>query len=116
MVTDPLTRLPNRLLLVDRVTHSIERARRYRAFHFALLLIDLGRPASPGRRAGKGVGDPLLTAVARRLETCLRIPETMPSLRHNDLVARMDGDHFAILLDGLKEITPRQGRRRSHPR
>ena len=105
MVTDPLTRLPNRLLLVDRVTHSIDRARRYRAFHFALLLIDLGRPVSPGRRAGKGVGDPLLTAVARRLETCLRIPETMPSLRHNDLVARMDGDHFAILLDGLKEIT-----------
>jgi diguanylate cyclase (GGDEF)-like protein/PAS domain S-box-containing protein len=105
MVTDPLTRLPNRLLLVDRVTHSIERARRYRAFHFALLLIDLGRPVSPGRRADKGVGDPLLTAVARRLETCLRIPETMPSLRHNDLVARVDGDHFAILLDGLKEIT-----------
>ena len=105
MVTDPLTRLPNRLLLVDRVTHSIERARRYRAFHFALLLIDLGRPASPGRRAGQAVGDPLLTAVARRLETCLRIPETMPSLRHNDLVARMDGDYFAILLDGLKEIS-----------
>ena len=105
MVTDPLTRLPNRLLLVDCVTHSNERARRYRAFHFALLLIDLGRPVSPGRRADKGVGDPLLTAVARRLETCLRIPETMPSLRHNDLVARVDGDHFAILLDGLKEIT-----------
>ncbi len=104
MVTDPLTRLPNRLMLVDRVTQSIERARRYNAFHFAVLLIDLGRPASPGQPSGNAINDPLLTAVARRLETCLRIPDTMPSLRHNDLVARLDGDHFAILLDGLKDI------------
>jgi diguanylate cyclase (GGDEF)-like protein len=104
MVTDRLTGLPNRLLLVDRVTHSIERARRYKAFHFAVLLIDLGRPPSLAQPSRTSSSDPLLTAVARRLETCLRIPETMPSLRHNDLVARMDGDYFAILLDGLKDI------------
>ena len=103
MVTDRITGLPNRLLLVDRVTHSIDRSRRYKGFHFAVLVIDLGRPARPAGRAQRG--DPLLTAVARRLETCLRVPETMPSLRHNDLVARLDGDYFAILLDGLKEIS-----------
>ena len=102
VVTDPLTRLPNRLLLMDRVTHSLERAKRYKAFHFALLIIDLGTPTSPGTPSA--VTDTLLTAVARRLETCLRIPETMPSLRHNDLVARMDGHYFAVLLDGLKDI------------
>jgi diguanylate cyclase (GGDEF)-like protein/PAS domain S-box-containing protein len=102
MVTDRLTGLPNRLLLVDRVTHSIERARRYKAFHFALLIVDLGTPSSVGHSSA--ITDTLLTAVARRLETCLRIPETMPSLRHNDLVARMDGHYFAILLDGLKDI------------
>ncbi len=101
-VTDPLTRLPNRLLLMDRVAQSIERARRYRAFHFALLSIDLGTPTSLGHSSG--ITDTLLTAVARRLETCLRIPDTMPSLRHNDLVARMDGHYFAILLDGLKDV------------
>src|SRR4030095_15858474 len=50
------------------------------------------------------ITDTPLTAAARRLETCLRIPDTMPSLRHNDLVARMDGHYFAILLDGLKDI------------
>lgn len=104
MVTDPLTRLPNRLMLVDRVTQSIERARRYDAFHFAVLLIDLGRPAGADHPSGH-VNDPLLTAVARRLETCLRIPDTNPSMRNNDLVARLDGDHFAILLDGLKDVT-----------
>jgi diguanylate cyclase (GGDEF)-like protein len=101
MVTDPLTRLPNRLLLMDRVTRSIDRARRYKAFHFALLIIDLGT-TSLGHSAA--ITDTLLTAVARRLETCLRIPGTIASLRHNDLVARLDGHYFAILLDGLKDI------------
>jgi diguanylate cyclase (GGDEF)-like protein len=105
MVTDSLTGLPNRLLLMDRLTHSIERAHRHKGFHFAVLVIDLGRPATRVSRGGKSVSDPVVTAVARRLETCLRIPDTMPSLRHNDLVARMDVDRFAILLDGLKEIS-----------
>jgi len=105
MVTDRTTGLPNRLLLVDRITHSIDRARRYKGFHFAVLVIDLGRPPRSAGRAGQSTGDPLLSAVARRLETCLRVPETLPSLRHNDLVARLDADYFAILLDGLKEIS-----------
>ena len=102
MVTDPLTRLPNRLLLMDRVAHSIDRARRYKAFHFALLIIDVGTPTSLGY--SPAITDTLLTAVARRLETCLRVPDKMLSLRHNDLVARLDGHYFAILLDGLKDI------------
>ena len=105
MVTDSLTGLPNRLLLMDRVAHSLERSHRYEGFHFAVLVIDLGRPVTPGGRAGKATSDPLVTAVARRLETCLRVPDMMPSLRNNDLVARMDDDRFAILLDGLKEIS-----------
>jgi diguanylate cyclase (GGDEF)-like protein len=102
VVTDRLTRLPNRLLLMDRLTHSIDRARRYEAFHFALLIADPGTPTSVGRSAA--VTDTLITAVARRLESCLRIPDTMPLLRNNDLVARLDGHYFAILLDGLKDV------------
>jgi diguanylate cyclase (GGDEF)-like protein len=104
-VTDALTGLPNRLLLVDRVTRSIERAHRYKGFQFALLLIEVGRPAGVGRPSGVNGQDPLLSAVARRLETCLRVPDMMPSLRHNDLVARVKGDLFAVLLDGLKDLT-----------
>ena len=104
-VTDPLTGLPNRLLLLDRLTHSIERANRYQGFHFAVLLLDLGRPAAPAGPSGPATADPLLTAAARRLETCLRIGDTTPSLRHNDLVARLQGDQFAILLDGLKDVS-----------
>ena len=46
----------------------------------------------------------MLNAVARRLETCLRAREAHPTLRNNDLVARLEGDQFVILLDGLKEL------------
>jgi diguanylate cyclase (GGDEF)-like protein/PAS domain S-box-containing protein len=94
-VTDRLTGLPNRLLLIDRLTHSIERAQKYEGFHYAVLLLDLGgqSPAS------------LLTAAARRLETSLRIANATPTLRSNDFVARVEGDQFAVLLDGLKAVS-----------
>ena len=104
-VTDPLTGLPNRLLLLDRLTRSIERANRYQGFHFAVLLLDLGRPAALAEATGSAAEDQLITAAARRLETCLRIGDAMPSLRHNDLVARLQGDQFAVLLDGLKDVS-----------
>jgi diguanylate cyclase (GGDEF)-like protein len=104
-VTDPQTGLPNRLLLLERLTRSIERARRHSSFHFALLLIDLGRPASASRKPGRAMADPLLNAAARRLETCLRRPDLLPGLRQQDLVARVRDDEFAILLDGLKDLS-----------
>jgi diguanylate cyclase (GGDEF)-like protein/PAS domain S-box-containing protein len=103
-VTDRLTGLPNRLLLVDRLSQSVERATRYKGFHFALLLVDLGRTPRHADSSLPVGGDPLLTAAARRLETSLRIGRTTPTLRHNDLVARLEGDQFAVLLDGLKDI------------
>ena len=103
-VTDRLTGLPNRLLLLDRLTQSIDRARRHSTFRFALIIIDLGRPADSGHMPRGVAGDALLNAAARRLETCLRMPETMPDLRQNDLVARVGGDTFAVLLDGLSDL------------
>jgi EAL domain-containing protein (putative c-di-GMP-specific phosphodiesterase class I)/GGDEF domain-containing protein len=94
-VTDRLTGLPNRLLLIDRLAHSIERAQKYEGFHYAVLLLDLGGQSSV----------PLLTAAARRLETSLRIAMATPTLRSNDIVARVEGDQFAVLLDGLKAVS-----------
>ncbi len=103
-VTDPLTGLPNRLLLLDRLTQSIARANRHSTFHFALVLIDLGRPAGP-RRSSRPAADPLLNGAARRLETCLRMPEATSDVRQSDLVARLEGDQLAVLLDGLSDLT-----------
>ena len=99
-VTDPQTGLPNRLLLAERLTRSIERATRYPGFHYAVLRLDLDRSTG----AGPTVGNALLAAAARRLETSLRVWNVPPMLRHSDLVARLEGDQFAILLDGLKEL------------
>ena len=67
-----------------------------------MLVVGLERPDAPDVPITR---DPVLNAVARRLETCLRVREATPSLRHDDLVARLEGDQFAILLDGLKEMS-----------
>jgi diguanylate cyclase (GGDEF)-like protein len=103
-VTDTLTGLPNRLLLLDRLSQSIARTRRHSSFHFALVLIELGRPAGPSHTTRPST-DPLLNGAARRLETCLRLPEAGAGQRQNDLVARVEGDRFAVLLDGLTDLT-----------
>ena len=84
-VTDPQTGLPNRLLLAERLTRSIERATRYPGFHYAVLRLDLDRST-----AGPTVGNALLAAAARRLETSLRVWNVPPMLRHSDLVARLE--------------------------
>ena len=103
-VTDPQTGLPSRLLLAEHLTRSIERATRYPGFHYAVLLLDLDRSATGDASGGPTVGNALLAAAARRLETSLRVWHVPPMLRHSDLVARLEGNQFAILLDGLKQL------------
>jgi diguanylate cyclase (GGDEF)-like protein len=102
-VIDPVTGLPNRLLLLEHLTRSIERAKRYAGFHFALLVVDLDLADLP-TGTPEVVDDPLLVAAARRLETCLRLGDAASGFRHDDIVARLEGDTFAILVDGLREV------------
>jgi diguanylate cyclase (GGDEF)-like protein len=102
-VTDAATGLPNRLLLIEHLTQAIKQARRQPAYHFALLVIDLGRPPGPTLTT-RATSDPLLNAVARRLETCLRSQDGSPQHRRSDLVSRLDGDRFAVLLDGVNDL------------
>ena len=102
-VADPQSGLPNRLLFIEHVTRSIGRAARYQGFHFAVLLVDLGRTTSSGAPPSLAA-DPLLAAAARRLETGIRSAESPRSMRHDDMVARLEGDRFGILLCGLKDL------------
>ena len=102
-LADPMTGLPNRELFADRVARSIERARRNPDFLYAVLLIELDR-AVPGETAWQAANDPLPTAAARRLETCLRGAEPSPFPGDDYLVARLHGSQFAVLLDGLSWI------------
>ena len=88
----------------QRLARSIERARRYPGFHYAVVSVDLGLRGD-GDATCVPDGDGLLEAAVSRLEACLRVSELPPTLRHGDLVVHLHDDTLAVLLDGLKEIS-----------
>ncbi|MEB3336976.1 MAG: EAL domain-containing protein, partial [Leptolyngbyaceae bacterium] len=91
---DGLTGLHNRALLMDRLHHAMLRTQQHGS-QFAVLFLDLDRFKVVNDSVGHLVGDQLLVAIARRLETC-----TSPS----DTVARLGGDEFVILLEDIEDI------------
>jgi len=88
---DPLTRLPNRRLLMDRVQHALA-ARARSGSGGALLFLDLDHFKQLNDTHGHDRGDHLLQEVARRLACGVRTVDT---------VARFGGDEFVVLLEGL---------------
>lgn len=92
-VHDSLTGLPNRVLLVDRLSHAISRLDRQPG-SIAVLFIDLDRFKEVNDSFGHAVGDSLLVEAARRIQT---------ASRRSDTLARLGGDEFVLLCDQLAE-------------
>ncbi|MDF9392193.1 EAL domain-containing protein [Methylococcus capsulatus] len=90
---DPLTDLPNRALLNDRMRQCLSDAAR-RGSQFGLMLLDLDRFKEVNDTLGHSAGDRLLCEAARRLNACVR---------GYDTVARLGGDEFSILLPVVRD-------------
>ncbi|MCP3867998.1 MAG: EAL domain-containing protein [Gammaproteobacteria bacterium] len=88
---DPLTGLPNRLLLNARLEQAIQHAHRYNR-HIAVLFLDLDRFKQINDTLGHPAGDLLLQSVAERL---------LETTRKGDTVARLGGDELTVVLEGL---------------
>lgn len=90
---DPLTGLPNRLLLDTTLGQSLRRARRHQS-KVAVVFADIDRFKNINDSLGHTIGDQLLVSVAERLRL---------AIRNDDVVARLSGDEFVILLHEVRD-------------
>ncbi|MBD2039099.1 GGDEF domain-containing response regulator [Microcoleus sp. FACHB-672] len=92
---DALTSLPNRVLFMERLEQTLNYAKQYSHYQFAVLFLDCDRFKVVNDSLGHLAGDELLVALARRVEGLLS---------KNDTIARLGGDEFAFLLTEVEAL------------
>ncbi len=92
---DPLTDLPNRQLFEDRLKHALDRAQRDSNRLLAVMMLDLDNFKEVNDVHGHAHGDQLLRIISQRLQN---------SLRKSDTAARMGGDEFALIHEGIVDL------------
>jgi diguanylate cyclase (GGDEF)-like protein len=98
---DPLTNLPNRAFLMDRLRHCIEQSLRDPSRAFALLFLDVDNFKLINDSLGHHIGDEVLVTIAERLLSCVRALDTVVRFDENT-TARLGGDEFVLLIEGLQ--------------
>jgi len=91
---DPLTDLPNRASFAERLQQAMARATR--SSRTAVLFLDIDHFKNINDTLGHAAGDELLKVFAARMRDCVR---------QSDMVARLAGDEFTIILEGLRDAT-----------
>ena len=91
---DKLTRLPNQNLLLQLIQESIISIHNSQDYLFAVFFIDIDRFQVINSSLGRMLGNQLLRSIASRLRKCLR---------SQDLIARIGGDEFAVLLQNIED-------------
>lgn len=91
---DSLTGIPNRALLLERVSRALERSKRRKEYRFAVLMVDLDNFKSINDSLGHLAGDKFLIQFSDEIKKCIRSTDT---------IARMGGDEFAVLLEEFDE-------------
>ncbi|MGD9688254.1 MAG: putative bifunctional diguanylate cyclase/phosphodiesterase [Phycisphaerales bacterium] len=99
---DRLTGLPNRALVRQRLQDSIARHRADASYRYALYFLDFDRFKVVNDSLGHDAGDQLLVEIARRLTSVLG-SEAISSISQSAFAARMGGDEFVLLVNGLRD-------------
>jgi PAS domain S-box-containing protein len=107
---DPLTGLPNRSLFLDRLQRAMDHATRYPEFKFAILFVDIRGLKIFNETMGHRIVDQLIIDISNRLKSRLRHDDTVSRSTPtgsrgpigDETLARMDGDRFTVLLEGIK--------------
>ena len=101
---DALTALPNRMVVMERLTHALAHLRRSPGYGFAVLFMDFDRFKQVNDTLGHGAGDDLLRQIARRLSLAVRPGDAVARVdAPGSVAARLGGDEFVVVLDGVHD-------------